>query len=207
MKNSKFLLLVAAAAFFAGSAPLVANDSNSPADNTVQGVQQNKTITGKIVDAAGESIIGANVTLKGEPGTGTISNVDGDFTLSVRQGQVLVISYIGYVTQEFTVGAASSYTITLQEDTEMLDEVVVTAMGIRKEKKALGYAVSDVNATELMKNKQTNVINSLAGKIPGVSITQGSGAAGSGASITIRGGNSTSEGRENQPLFIVDGVI
>lgn len=97
--------------------------------------------------------------------------------------------------------------MTLKEDAQTLNEVVVTAMGIKKEKKALGYAVSDINSEELLKNKNTNVINSLAGKVPGVNITQSSGAAGAGASIIIRGGNSTSEGRENQPLFVVDGII
>ncbi|HBX21657.1 MAG TPA: SusC/RagA family TonB-linked outer membrane protein, partial [Porphyromonadaceae bacterium] len=97
--------------------------------------------------------------------------------------------------------------VVLVADNRQLEEVVVTAMGIKKERKALGYSVSDLNSEELLKNKNTNVINSLAGKIPGVNITQSSGAAGAGASITIRGGNSTSEGRENQPLFVVDGVI
>ena len=90
---------------------------------------------------------------------------------------------------------------------ETMSEVVVTAMGIKREKKALGYAVSDLSAPELMRNKNTNIVNSLAGKVPGVNITQFSGAAGAGASITIRGGNSTSDGRQNQPLFVIDGII
>jgi TonB-linked SusC/RagA family outer membrane protein len=88
-----------------------------------------------------------------------------------------------------------------------LQEVVVTALGIKKERKALGYSVTELDSKELMKNKNTNVINSLAGKVPGVNITQFSGSAGAGASITLRGGTSTSEGRQNQPLFVVDGII
>jgi ferric enterobactin receptor len=92
-------------------------------------------------------------------------------------------------------------------ETGQMQDVVVTAMGIKKERKALGYSVTELNAQELMNNKNTNVINSLVGKVPGVNITQFSGSAGAGASITIRGGNSTSEGRQNQPLFVVDGVI
>src|ERR1700712_3744473 len=92
-------------------------------------------------------------------------------------------------------------------ESSQMEDVVVTAMGIKKERKALGYSVSDLNAEELMKNKNTNVINSLAGKVPGVNVTQFSGSAGAGASITIRGGTSTSEGRQNQPLFVVDGII
>src|SRR5437764_6192424 len=88
-----------------------------------------------------------------------------------------------------------------------MNEVEVTALGIRKERKALGYSVTELNAQELMKNKNTNIVNSLAGKVPGVNVTQFSGAPGAGASITIRGGNSTSETRQNQPLFVVDGII
>lgn len=122
-------------------------------------------------------------------------------------GSTLVVSFVGYATEEVKVGTASDYTVTLKDDTQSLSEVVVTAMGIKKEKKALGYSVSDINSKELMKNKQTNVVNSLAGKIPGVNITQAGGAAGAGSNIVIRGGNSASESRDNQPLFVVDGII
>ena len=171
-----------------------------------QSTQQAKKITGKVVDATGEPIIGASVLVKGT-GTGTVTNVDGGFSVDAQLGSTLVISFVGYTSAEVKVGAGNVYTVTLKEDAQTLNEVVVTAMGIKKEKKALGYAVSDINSEELLKNKNTNVINSLAGKVPGVNITQSSGAAGAGASIIIRGGNSTSEGRENQPLFVVDGII
>lgn len=171
-----------------------------------QSTQQAKKITGKVVDATGEPIIGASVLVKGT-GTGTVTNVDGGFSVDAQLGSTLVISFVGYTSAEIKVGAGNVYTVTLKEDAQTLNEVVVTAMGIKKEKKALGYAVSDINSEELLKNKNTNVINSLAGKVPGVNITQSSGAAGAGASIIIRGGNSTSEGRENQPLFVVDGII
>ena len=161
-------------------------------------------VTGNVSDESGEPVIGASVQIKGT-GQGTVTDIDGNFTLSAPSNGTLVISYVGMRTQEVTV--SSTVRVVLQTDTELLDEVVVTAMGIRKEKKALGYAVSDLDSKELMKNKNTNIINSLNGKVPGVNITQSSGAAGAGASITIRGGNSTSEGRQNQPLFVVDGVI
>jgi TonB-dependent SusC/RagA subfamily outer membrane receptor len=167
---------------------------------------QTKTIKGKVVDEKDQPVIGASIKVKGT-GSGTITDVAGEFSLKASKGAVLVISYVGYATKDMPVGAAADYTIVLTEDTKALTEVVVTAMGIKKEKKALGYSVSDLGSQELMKNKNTNVVNSLAGKVPGVNITQSSGAAGAGASITIRGGNSTSEGRENQPLFVVDGVI
>src|SRR5690606_34887590 len=131
----------------------------------------------------------------------------GNFTINVTGNNVvLVISSSGYSEKEIAVGSSSRYDVTLEEAGN-LGEVVVTALGIKKERKALGYSVTDLSATELMKNKNTNIVNSLTGKVPAVNITQFSGSAGAGASITIRGGTSTSEGRQNQPLFVVDGII
>lgn len=181
--------------------------ASNPTINEMQIIQQSeKKITGKVVDSRGEPIIGANVLVKGTT-NGTITNMNGVFELDVPVNCTLVVSYIGFTTQAVQVGAASNYNVSLKEDTQSLDEVVVTAMGIKKEKKALGYSVSDINSKELMKNKQTNVVNSLAGKIAGVNITQAGGAAGAGSNIVIRGGNSASESRDNQPLFVVDGII
>ena len=93
------------------------------------------------------------------------------------------------------------------DDAVLRDDVVVTALGIKKDRKALGYSVTEMKASELMKNKQTNVVNSLAGKVAGVNVTQTGGAAGAGSAIVIRGGNSASESRDNQPLFVVDGIV
>ena len=138
-------------------------------------------------------------------GTGTITNVDGQFSVDTQQGSTLVISFVGYTSAEIKVGAGSVYNVTLKDDTQTLSEVVVTAMGIKKDRKSLGYAIDDVSAEELMKNKSVNPINSLAGKIAGVNITQGGGAAGAGSQIILRGG--TSLERDNQPVFVVDGVI
>ncbi|MDR0895612.1 MAG: SusC/RagA family TonB-linked outer membrane protein [Prevotellaceae bacterium] len=172
-----------------------------------QRVQQAGMITGKVVDVHGNEIIGAGVLVKGTQ-RGTITNVDGVFSIEAQPGSVIVVSYVGYKDAEISVTSqTTSYRVTLTEDSQLLNEVVVTAMGIKKERKALGYSVSDLRSDELMRNKNTNVINSLAGKVPGVNITQSSGAAGAGASITIRGGNSSDEGRQNQPLFVIDGVI
>lgn len=172
--------------------------------STVMENQQAKSITGTVTDAKGEPIIGASVLVKGTS-NGTITNLDGKFTLNVTQGNTLVISYVGYNAKEIVVGSASNYTIVLEEDAQTLDEVVVTAMGIRKEKKALGYSVQDIKSDELLKNRSTNVLNSLNGKIAGVNVTQSGGAAGAGAQIVLRGG--TSLERDNQPLFVVDGII
>lgn len=162
-----------------------------------QSTQQAKKITGKVVDATGEPIVGASVLVKGT-GTGTITNVDGQFSVDTQQGSTLVISFVGYTSAEIKVGAGSVYNVTLKDDTQTLSEVVVTAMGIKKDRKSLGYAIDDVSAEELMKNKSVNPINSLAGKIAGVNITQGGGAAGAGSQIILRGG--TSLERDNQQI-------
>ncbi len=151
-------------------------------------------------------IVGASVLIKGKT-SGTQTDPDGKFTITASPGDVLVISAVEFTTHEIKVGNSSTISITLQRREGQLGEVVVTALGIKKERRALGYSVSNLSANELMKNKNTNIVNSLAGKVPGVNITQFSGAAGAGASITIRGGNSTSEGRQNQPLFVIDGII
>ena len=121
-----------------------------------QSVQQTKKVTGKVTTASGEPVIGAAVLVKGTT-TGTVTDLDGNFQIDAAVGNILEISYIGYETFLIKVAAANNYNVTLQEDTETLDEVVVTAMGIKKERKALGYAVSDLKSEELLKNKHTNV--------------------------------------------------
>ncbi|WP_373782416.1 SusC/RagA family TonB-linked outer membrane protein [Bacteroides heparinolyticus] len=166
--------------------------------------QQARKITGRVVDVSGQPIIGASVLVKGS-GTGAVTDIDGNFTVNASVGSTLEISFIGYKAVTVKVTNTSSYAITLQDDSQALDEVVVTAMGIKKDRKSLGYAIADVNADELMRNKSVNPINSLAGKIAGVNITQGGGAAGTGSQIILRGG--TSLERDNQPVFVVDGVI
>ncbi|MCW3089575.1 MAG: TonB-linked outer membrane protein [Ferruginibacter sp.] len=168
--------------------------------------QQQKQISGKVLDESSNPVVGASVLVQGNK-TGTQTDQSGSFTISAVTKDVLVISSVGFTPREIKAGNSSTISVILQRDKGDLGEVVITALGIKKERKALGYSVSDLNAQELMKNKNTNVINSLAGKVPGVNVTQFSGSAGAGASITIRGGNSTSEGRQNQPLFVIDGII
>jgi len=167
---------------------------------------QERTISGTVVSPDATPVAGASVIIKGAT-IGTHADVNGNFTIKASPSDVLIVSSVGYTAKEVKVGNSSALSITLEPAKSELQEVVVTALGIKKERKALGYAVSDLSAGELMKNKNTNVVNSLAGKVPGVNITQFSGAAGAGASITIRGGNSTSDGRQNQPLFVIDGII
>ena len=206
--NVKLIFAATAMATLALSAHSL-KASAVPVDNfiTPTAVQQQKTtVAGTVTDAAGEPIIGASIVVKGTT-RGTVSDADGYFTLSAPQGATLEVSCIGFEKKTIKVPASGKVSVSLSEDSRSLGDVVVTAMGIKKERKALGYSVTDMKADELMKNKNTNVINSLAGKVPGVNITQSSGAAGAGANIVIRGANSTAEGRSNQPLFVVDGII
>lgn len=201
MKRNYCLSLVLLALFGMATPYSVNAADNTPSS---QSTQQAKKITGKVVDAAGEPIIGASVAVKGS-GTGAVTDVNGNFSVNAPVGSTLEISFVGYKTAIVKVTNTSSYAVTLQDDSQTLGEIVVTAMGIKKDRKSLGYAIDDVNAEELMKNKSVNPINSLAGKIAGVNITQGGGAAGAGSQIILRGG--TSLERDNQPVFVVDGVI
>ena len=168
---------------------------------TAQGVPISGTV---LSDDDGTPLSGVTVIVSGT-NRATKTDSKGKFTINANAGALLEFSYTGYATQKIKVTAGIE--VRLSKSSAQLDEVVVTAMGIKKERKALGYSVTELNSTELMKNKNTNVVNSLAGKVPGVNITQFSGSAGAGASITIRGGNSTSDGRQNQPLFVIDGII
>lgn len=204
--GSSSLSVAVMTAFFLSGGLVQANAT--PTDHGapfVASLQQKASVSGTIVDAQGEPVIGATVMIKGQK-NGTVTDTQGHFSLAASQGSLLEISCVGYQKRTVKVNG-NTLNITLQEDTHNLNDVVVTAMGIRKERKALGYSVTDIKSDELLKNKNTNIINSLQGKVPGLNITQSSGAAGAGATIVMRGANSTSEGRSNQPLFVVDGVI
>ena len=173
---------------------------------SVAAFAQNVAISGKVVDNNNEPIVGAYVVVEGTT-LGTSTDIDGQYKITAPANSTLTFTCIGYKTQSVQVGGRNVIDIILADDAEMLQETVVTALGIKKEKKSLGYAVEDLSATELMKNKTANPISSLSGKIAGVNITQSSGAAGSGAQIILRGGTSAAEGKDNQPLFVVDGII
>ena len=166
--------------------------------------QASSTITGMVTDESGAPLIGASVLVKGTD-TGMATDTEGRFHIRAKVGDTLVISYVGQESKEVQITSLGEMHITLASGATSLDEVVVTALGIKKDRKSLGYAIDEIDSDELMKNKSTNAINSLSGKIAGVSITQGSGAAGAGSQIILRGG--TSLERDNQPLFVVDGII
>ena len=178
----------------------IAGTIQMKAEPSVAIVQQNQNISGTVTDGS-ESIIGASVVVKGR-GMGTVTDANGHFSLDVKPGTLLEISYVGY--KSITVKASNNMKIILAEDKKMIDEVVVTALGIKRDRKALGYGVGEVKGEELTKAKETNVINSLAGKIPGLVVSQTAGGASGSTRVILRG--STEMTGNNQPLYVVDGV-
>ncbi len=163
---------------------------------------QERTIQGTITDANGEPLIGASIIVKGTT-SGTVTDVDGSYSLKVPEGSMIVVSYTGFTTQELALSASNVMDVTLQEGL-VLDEVVVTAHGIEKEKRALGYSVGTVSGEELERIPGSDVSRMLKGKVAGLNITSTSGVSGTGTNIILRGYSSLTG--SNQPLFIVDGV-
>lgn len=164
--------------------------------------QPQGTVTGMVVDADGMPLLGANVLVKGTT-QGTQTDFDGNFSIEAEVGAILVVSYIGFKTAEAAVTGTGPMTITLEENSSQLEEVVVTALGISREKKSLGYATQEVGGEEVNRTPTDNVVNALSGKIAGVQIKRGTNLGGS-TNVVIRG--STSLTGNNQALFVVDGV-
>lgn len=162
-------------------------------------------ITGSVKSTTGEILIGASISEKNTT-NGTITDLDGNFELVVNSPtSSLVTTYVGYKTQNVVLNNQSSVIVTLEEDAIGLSEVTVTALGIKREKKALGYAVQDVKGDDLIKARETNLLNSLAGKVAGVTIVGNPSGIGASARVSIRGERSLNI-NNNQPLFVVDGV-
>jgi TonB-linked SusC/RagA family outer membrane protein len=168
-------------------------------------IAQEKTISGTIINGEDNlPLIGATVYIKGTT-IGTITDFEGKFVLKIpADAQTLVISFVGFETIEMPIGDKTEFNLTLNPITVKVDEVVVTAIAIKREKKALGYGVQDVKSDEIEKSHNDNIVNSLAGKVAGVNIVSSSGAAGASTFIEIRGGSSII--RSNRPLFVIDGV-
>lgn len=160
-------------------------------------------IKGTVKDGKGLPLPGASVRVKGTS-RGTSTDVNGDFSIIVPENAVLVVSYEGFSSQEIAVGGKKTLDVVLQEDSKQLGEVVVTALGIKREKRALGYAVSEVRGEELTKARELNVMSSLSGKVPGLDVSSTAGGAGAAISVTIRGVSSLSQ--SNQPLYVINGV-
>ncbi len=171
---------------------------------TVYSQTGNKTtVKGVVTDALGDPLIGATVAEKGTTNA-TMTGVDGDYTLNVSPGGTLTVTFVGFISLDIPVNGQSTVNIVLQEDSKLLDEVVVTALGIKRDKKSLGYALQEIKGEQLTETRDNNVANALAGKVAGLQIKQsGTGVAGS-SRIVLRGNNSI--GGNNQPLIVVDGV-
>ena len=163
---------------------------------------QDIVVKGHVKDVTGESVIGANILIKGTS-IGTISDVDGNFTLKAATGNVLTVTCIGYKGQEITVTNKPLIVVTMQEDSELLDEVVVIGYGQVKKGDVTGSLLT-VKPDELNKGKQLTAEDALVGKVAGVNIVPGNGAPGSGGTIRIRMGASLSA--DNDPLIVIDGV-
>ncbi|MBS4073070.1 MAG: SusC/RagA family TonB-linked outer membrane protein [Algoriphagus sp.] len=164
---------------------------------------QQTRVTGKVSDVNNEPLPGATVLVKGTS-RGTVTDVDGSYTIQAGSGETLVFSFVGFETKEFAVGASSIINITLSEGVA-LNEIVVTALGVERETKALGYSVQAVDGSQFTEARETNVINSLSGRVAGVQITNSSSGIGGSTRVTIRGESSLNI-NANQPLFVVDGV-
>ena len=191
----------------AASMPMEAPAEGEPVtevqeDETDEG--GNRTIKGIIYDEQGETIIGASVLIKGEETTGTTSDMDGKFTLSVPQGATLVISYIGYHPQEIKIRKRTALHVILKEDNQLLEEVVVVGYGTVKKSDLTG-SVSGVSTRQFKNQPVKRVENILQGRTPGVEVTATSGVPGAGMKVRVRG--TTSINKSSDPLYVIDGII
>lgn len=174
--------------------------------SVVPALAQTRTISGKVADAKdGSPIPGVTIIVKGT-GAGTVTGAGGNFSLSVDLGaKTLIVSFVGYESQQVNLDGKTTFNISLKEDPRSLEEVIVTAQNISRDKRSLGYAFESVKGDELAQRSEPNVLNTLNGKIAGVTITGSSGAPGASTNINIRG--ITSFTGSNQPLVVVDGII
>ena len=187
------------------SAYAVGNPVGSPDVSMPQAVQQNGNhkVTGRVVDPAGEPLIGATIMVEGTK-EGTVTDIDGNFTINTTSKAKLVISYVGYTAQTILVGDKTTIDVTLKEVANTMNEVVVTALGIKRAEKALSYNVQSVGSNELTRNKDANFVNSLNGKVAGVNISKSASGVGGATRVIMRGAKSI-EG-DNNVLYVIDGI-
>ena len=203
LSNSKFLTAVAISALFLGSGNAMATQAAKNDSYGVTEQLQSVTVTGLVVDAKGEPVIGASIVEKGTT-NGGITDIDGKFTLNVGQGATLKISFVGYQPQE--VKATRTMKIVLKEDTELLEEVVVVGYGVQKKANLTG-AVSTVDVSKTLEARpQSDVTKALQGVVPGLTILNSSGELNAKPTITIRGTGTLSNSAKSNPLIVVDGV-
>lgn len=200
--SRSFLIWGLSAAMSISVAPMMAETSADVKNVGSQIVSQVKSVTGTIIDETGEPMIGVSVLVQGTT-TGTVTDLDGKFVLEVPANATLVISYIGYKTQNVKVGSQNTFAIKMESDNEVLDEVVVVGYGVVKKRDLTG-SVSSVKAGDIQKIASSNAMQAMQAKVPGLDIQQSSGQAGSGININLRGNRSINA--DNSPLILVDGV-
>ena len=197
--KSVSMILLAGALGFTGTAYADPNTGNPAIDIS----QQDTKVTGVVEDEFGP-VAGASVVIKGTT-NGTMTDMDGHFTLEgVKKGDIIQISFIGFATQDIPYTGQTTLNVKMQEDAQKLDEVVVTALGMKRDKKALGYAMQELKGDELLSSREPNLANSLSGKVSGLQIVRSSNGVGGSSKIVLRG-NSSLTG-SNQPLIVVDGT-
>ena len=164
---------------------------------------QNSTVKGTVKDAFGDPVVGATVKVKGI-GTGVITDLDGNYTISCPANATLEVSYVGSKTQTVNVGGRTNLDVTLQDESQAIDEVVVTALGIKRQARSLGYSTTKVGGEDFQLARDPNIGNALSGKVAGLTVT-GNGTGSMGTSRVVIRGNASLTGN-NMPLYVVDGV-
>ena len=164
-------------------------------------VQTADPVKGKVTSADGVALGGVSISVKGTQ-RGTTTNDKGEFTLNVNKGETLLISYVGYQSQEYIINDEQSIIVSLVPSAGQISEVVVTALGVRREKRSLGYAVTEVKGSDLTQAREINVGNSLVGRVPGLNVNSVAGGPGASTNIIIRGISSL--GNTNQPLYVIN---
>ncbi|MCI6336733.1 MAG: SusC/RagA family TonB-linked outer membrane protein [Prevotella sp.] len=197
-KNQVLLCLLGAGMAWTPSLAFAKADANMR--TSIVAAPDNQVIKGTVADADGP-LIGATVKVTGT-NNGTVTDFNGNFSIQCKPGTTLEISYVGYKT--ITAKAKDGMTVTMEADGKVLNEVVVTALGVKRDRKALGYGLSEVKGEELTKAKETNVINSLSGKVAGLVVQNTAGGASGSTRVLLRG--NTEMTGNNQPLYVVDGV-
>lgn len=172
-------------------------------EKTVEPTASVKRVTGRVLDELGEPLIGVNVRVEGTT-TGTITDMDGNFSLEAPAGSALSFTYVGYAPQQVKVTGQNAYSIRLATDAQQLNEVVVTALGIKREQKALSYNVQQVKSDQLTDIKDANFVNSLNGKVAGVTINSSSSGVGGASKVVMRGAKSIEQ--SSNALYVIDGI-
>ena len=199
------MVLKAAFAMLAAGLPMQYASANGNAAPNALTQTQGAVVQGTVKDGTGEPLIGVSVVVKGATGLGVVTDIDGNYRIDVKdKNAVLVFSYIGYTPQEVKVGGRANVDVTMKDESSVLKEVVVTAMGIKRKESSLTYSTQQVKASDLNRVQDPNVANSLEGKVSGVTITPSAGGAGGASKIILRGNKSILG--SSTPLIVVDGV-